>query len=61
MVAGETCGFCGRQGEEDVFDHCALCGAAKCSNCPPVCCETLISEYVDGWLQGLSEAQIERL
>ena len=57
----ERCGFCGKESLEDELDLCTLCGGRKHSHCAPVCCEEAISDAVDGWLEGLSIYQIERL
>jgi hypothetical protein len=54
------CGFCGSM-DEDKLGFCSYCGGACCDHCPPVCCEELIGSYVDYWLQGLAEVELERL
>jgi len=57
----ERCGFCGKESPEDDLAFCMLCGAFGHDHCPPVCCEEAISDAVDGWLEGLSINQVERL
>jgi len=57
----ELCTFCKKEIAEDRETVCMLCGQSQHDWCPPVCCEEAISDAVDGWLEGLSINQVERL
>ena len=57
----ERCSFCGKESPEDELCVCMSCGGRTHGYCPPVCCEEILAEAVDGWLQLLAIEQVERL
>jgi hypothetical protein len=57
----ELCGFCQKQVTEENGNVCMRCDGMFHDWCPPTCCEELVANHVDGWLEGLSINQIERL
>jgi hypothetical protein len=56
-----VCSFCKKTIAEDEANVCCNCGGLFHTHCPPACCEELMAEYMDGWLQSLSVNQVERL
>jgi len=62
MNAALICGFCGKEVEREKEVECGNnCGGVHHAHCPPACCAEEIDDYVDCWLAGLAEVELERL